>query len=863
MEAIVRILERFISPTSKLFLRPFLALALAFPAAHAAGQGLGTSGEIRGTVTDSSGAVIPGASVEIHNPVSGYQQTATTDATGQYRIANVPFNRYHMSASGKEFTQQARDVEVRSSVPVRADFTLKPGAVNYTVNVEAGSEDVIENTPSTHTDIDVQQLATKLPSLGASSALSSLVTQASPGIAADSNGFFHPLGEHADTTFSIDGQPISDQQSRIYANQISTNAIDSLEVIDGLIPPEYGDKSSLVVRTTTRSGLGLTQPTGSFSVGYGSFGTANTDFALGLGNKRFGNFLSVDGVNSGRFLDTPEFLPIHDHGNAENVFDHFDWQATQKDTLHLNLFISRSWFQVPNQYGQQAAGQDQRQQNRGFDVSGFWTRIINDNTLLSINPYVRQDRIQYFPSANPFDDLPATLASNRRLTNAGLKTDLSYVKGRHNLKAGVSVYHTFLSENFLLGITDPAFPGFLDANGNLFPGLVPFNLAAGDSPFHFVGQTDIKQEAVYLQDNISFHNFNILAGIRGDNYNGISYGHQIEPRVGVSYQINSSGTVLRLAYSRLYLTPYNENLIVSSSTGIGTGSGGLAATGIGAFGQAPLKPATRNQYNAGFQQALGKHLVIDGMYYWKYTQGDYDFDVLFNTPLTFPIQWQKSKIDGFAIRVSMPQTHGLTVYSVLGHTRDRFFNPEVGGLIFNSPINSGVFRIDHDQAFQQTTHLQYQPRKNGPWYAFTWTYESGMVAGAVPFATNTTTPVDLTGLTADQQAQIGLTCGGVVATINAPLSSCAPNALSAMLLQIPAPGTENPDKNPPRVAPRNLFDMGVGWDNIFRRDRYKTNLSFTAVNITNKVALYNFLSTFSGTHFVTPRSYTAQITFTF
>ena len=237
--------------------------------------------------------------------------------------------------------------------------------------------------------------------------------------------------------------------------------------------------------------------------------------------------------------------------------------------------------------------------------------------------------------------------------------------------------------------------------------------------------------------------------------------------------------------------------------------------------------------------------------------------MLFNTPLAFPIQWAKSKIDGFAIRVNLPQTHGITAFSMLGHTRDRFFNPEVGGLLFNTPISSGVFRIDHDQAFQQTTHIQYQPKPHGPWGGFTWRYDSGLVAGALPFATDTTTPVDLTVLTPDQQAQIGLTCGGVVATIAAPLSTCAPNALSAKLANIPAPGTENDDKNPPRIKPRNLFDVGLGWDNILRADRYKTNVNFTVVNLTNVVTPYNFLSTFSGTHFVTPRTYSAQVTITF
>jgi hypothetical protein len=82
-------------------------------------------------------------------------------------------------------------------------------------------------------------------------------------------------------------------------------------------------------------------------------------------------------------------------------------------------------------------------------------------------------------------------------------------------------------------------------------------------------------------------------------------------------------------------------------------------------------------------------------------------------------------------------------------------------------------------------------------------------------------------------------------------------------LNVPAPNTENDDKNPPRIASRNLFDLAVGDDNLFRGDRFKWSLQLTAVNLTNKVALYNFLSTFSGTHYVTPRSLAAEIGFHF
>lgn len=193
----------------------------------------------------------------------------------------------------------------------------------------------------------------------------------------------------------------------------------------------------------------------------------------------------------------------------------------------------------------------------------------------------------------------------------------------------------------------------------------------------------------------------------------------------------------------------------------------------------------------------------------------------------------------------------------------RFFPPQSAGAGAAPQTGGQPFRIDHDEKFNQTTHLQYQFGKRGPWAGGNWRYDSGLVAGALPFATDKTTPVDLSGLTFDQQAEAGITCNGVKATLTAGFSSCVPSQYSSSLVSIPAPGTENDDKNPPRIAPRNLFDITVGQDNIFRASRYKMNLDVTAINITNKYALYNFLSTFSGTHYVTPRALTAKITLNF
>ena len=291
----------------------------------------------------------------------------------------------------------------------------------------------------------------------------------------------------------------------------------------------------------------------------------------------------------------------------------------------------------------------------------------------------------------------------------------------------------------------------------------------------------------------------------------------------MSYLIAPTKTVLRIAYSHTYETPLNENLVLSSATG----AGGLAANVFGAQASVPLQPGIRNMYNAGLEQNFGSHFVFEGDYFWKYTRNAFDLDNLFTTAIFFPIEWGHSKMDGFSSKLLLRQYKGLTAYTQFGHTRARVFGPENGGLIFpdTSLPNDYVVRIDHDQAFQSTSNVQYQPRKNGPWVSFTWRYDSGIVASAIPDLASAL------ALTGDQQAQIGFYCGSQVATVNSPITTCNvpyPN-WGAKLVKIPAPGTENDDLNPARVRPRNLFNAAVGTDNLFHTERVRWTLRLEGV----------------------------------
>jgi hypothetical protein len=696
-----------------------------------------------------------------------YRNTAAaakTDAQGNFEFDNLSLTNYHATAKAPGFQAADQDLNVRSAVPLEVKFTLKIGESTTQVTV-SDAADLVETTSSTHTEMD-RELFDKLPLESESSSLSSLVTLATPGITADSNGLFHGLGDHASNSFSVDGQQITDQQSKVFSNQIPTESVQSMEVIEGAPPAEYGDKTSVVIVVTTRSGLGVTQPHGDVTASYGSFGSTNAGFDLAYGGGAWGNFISVNGMNTGRFLDGPEYQVMHDHGNQQNVFDRVDLKLSQKDTINLNLGFTRSWFQTPNSYdaenatgwtglvanngglgpnGLPVGSEDQRSKIGTYNIAPTWMRLLNTSTALTFGVSMRRDQYNYDPSRNPFADFTPdlqrqTIGQDRSLMNAAAHADVAYAKGHHDLKVGIHYGQTFLTESDSLGIVDPTFNSVcLNANGSFDlspsltnpkqctgmlqpnPGFVPLLgcydltrtalLPASDGCpnstsglYTFYGHTDIKQLALFAQDAYTRKNWTFNLGLRGETYNGITKASSVQPRLGIAYNIKPTNSVLRISYARTMETPFNENLILSS-----TGCSDAAIDAIMSITQgypcltAPLKPGTRNEFHAGLQQAFGKYVVVDGEYIWKYTDGAaFDFSVLGNTPITFPIEWSKSKIPGYAVRISVPNYHGLSAFMVFSHVSARFFEPQVSG-IGATPGGAGC-------SASTTTRISTRPR---------------------------------------------------------------------------------------------------------------------------------------------------------
>ena len=286
--------------------------------------------------------------------------------------------------------------------------------------------------------------------------------------------------------------------------------------------------------------------------------------------------------------------------------------------------------------------------------------------------------------------------------------------------------------------------------------------------------------------------------------------------------------MLRVSYARTLETPFNENLVLSSE---GCANDVLApllncTPGVSSL----LPPGYRNEFHAGLQQAFGSHLVVSGEYIWKYTHNAFDFSVLGNTPITFPIDWHNSKIPGYALHIDVPEFHNFSAYIVMSSVAARFFPPQSAG----AGATVGAERTtlphrprrkvqpDHAPAIHTapakarasglaSTGATTRARSPAPHPATTRSRTTPTAACGETSTTLGGQPaVDLSGLTADQQFQAGLT-----ATACAPLPATSALRLPRLAIQlhlinIPAPGTGNDDHNPPRIAPRNLFDVSLG-----------------------------------------------------
>ncbi len=293
-------------------------------------------------ILDVSGNNIAGVRVNLACESTHTHLEAYSDEGGIATFPSLPVGFCSAAVAADKFEPQLAKLEIKGELKT-TEIVLRPLRLKTEISVEADPGGIEIATAAAAT-IGRERLD-QLPLFNRATGFTDILTRTTPGVAADSNGFAHPLGEHADTSISLDGQPITDQQAKVFANQLNPDTIEAFTAITGAPPAEFGGKTSLVISVTTKSGLG-SKSTGFLQSDWGNLGTLNESGGWAIGSPKWGNFLAITGTRSERFLDSPESVPLHDTGNNGALFNRTDWHPQADDLIHWNALF---WpFLVPN-----------------------------------------------------------------------------------------------------------------------------------------------------------------------------------------------------------------------------------------------------------------------------------------------------------------------------------------------------------------------------------------------------------------------------------------------------------------------------------------------------------------------------------
>lgn len=795
--------------------RPLTAvLACAWLAAGSVLVAAGSSGVLTGRVADELGRPVAGATLLLSNPVSGYRQRVRSDAAGGFTFQNVPFNPYHLDTQAPGLQPAHLDVDVHSQLPLVVPVILRTeGAV---VVVEEKLR-LVEDHPSTHLDIDKSAIE-RAPSAVRSRAMESILL-ATPGFIADENGRFHFRGSHGQMTYVVDGIPVSDQLHATFSNSLDPSQVESMEVITGGISAEYGGKPVVVVNLTTKSGLGAANGfEGEASLGLARFRTAEAGFNARGGRDGFGWFVSGAASRSDRFLDPVNFENLHNHGATGRVFARFDWILGSEDTLRFSASGGRTDRQVADLLSQHQRGQDQRAATSDLNLSLAWAHLFSPSRSLDASAFFRASRAELKPGAELADgftgagvrDFPYWASQDRSLANLGLQLAFTQQWGGGNLlKAGLQRIAFPIRERFRFAVTDDTL-----ATGPADP-LYSYTPSGGGHLFRFEARIQPVLSSAFVQNDIHLGAFFLAVGLRHDSYTVADVADsQLQPRLGLSYRLDATGTVLRASYDRLLILREHENLALSLSQ---------QAWDLGPYAgtpRQPLRPEHQDSFSYGAEQQLGAAGRLMVEYWEKRSRNAGDNAQFLNTGVLFPVAADRGLFRGMNLRLDLVPQQGWSATLSLGRTRAIFQAPLVGGLQLAAPeAGPGErFLIDHDQKLSAQLGVGYE--HEGFDAQVIGRYDSGLVAA------------------------------------DPALANGNPDyAFGAAYVHRDGEGTW-------RIRPRTTWNLSLGrtWK---LPGAGRIALGLELLNATDEKGLFNFLSTFGGTHVIPPRTLAVRVKWKF
>jgi Carboxypeptidase regulatory-like domain/TonB-dependent Receptor Plug Domain len=768
----------------------FAFLFLIFTAGFAKAQT--NVGDLRLKVTDPSGAPVR-ASTIVTSDVNNFRETYSTDESGAATLKRLPYGIYTVSIVRDGFAPFSETVEIRSATPT--DFAAK-------LTITAASSSVQVNETATLIDpyrtgsinrIGTDQIENRENSLPGRS-LQDLVNS-QPGWIYEGNAVLHPRGSEYQTQIVVDGIPLQDNRSPSFGPEIEADDISSLSIFTADFPAEYGRKMGGVIEANTTHDLGDGFH-GKVVLDGGSYDTAG-GFASGQyqWNKNvFGVTASGDMTN--HYLNPVVPQNFTNKGTTGDFSVRYERDLTDRDRISLSVRHEISRYEIPNEILQQQAGQLQNGDN--FETMGIvsYQHIFSPDVIGDFRGMVRDNANDLY--SNPFST-PVIAFQHNYFREGYFKGTVAIHKKRHEIKVGVESDATYLHERFNDFITNP---------DDFDPDTPQTYSFAGDKP-------DLEQSA-FIQDEIRLGKWTISAGLRWDHCQLLVNQNAVSPRLGVGYYIPSLDIVFHATYDRIFQTPSNENLLISSSPTIVSLSDDVL--------RLPVKPSHGNYYEVGFTKGLFGQVKFDVNGYSRRVDNFADDDQLLSTAVSFPIAFDKAYIYGAEGKLEIPYWHRFSGFVSYSYMVASAYLPVTGGLFLGDDAAdaisniTGRFWVSQDQRATVRTRFRYDFTKR-LWGGVGAEYGSGL-------------PFEFEGTEADAAA------------------TTSPQVLDRI----------NFDKG--RVRPSLSIDASLGAE-LYRNEKFNMRLQADGENLNNRLNVIDFGGLFSGNAIGPARSWFLRLTTAF
>lgn len=670
------------------------------------------TGELRITVTGPDSLPLQ-ATVDVASEANQVHDELTTDDRGSLVIKRLPFGRYTVSVASSGFSTFSGLIDIDSTLPTAFPVALAVAPLQAQVEVRAGSTLVDTHSPATVERIGRDTLQTRATSLPGRVLADLVATQ--PGWLLEANGVLHPRGSEYQTQYVIDGLPMTDNRSPAFAPDMGSDAAESLTILTGGYPAEYGRKLGGVVEVATAQSARLGVH-GGLSADAGSFATAGVTGIVEYGWPHTQASVTAAGERTGRYLDPPVEENFTNDGSMRRLAGRLDHDFSVSDRFGGIVRYGRASFDVPNERVQQIAGQEQRRATR--ETAGqFSYQHFFPSAAADVRGMAR--RLGATLTSNTAS-IPIAAQQDRGFSEFYLNAAAAVHSGPHEWKVGGDLSSGRAREMFAYQLTDRAF----------FGPDVPVSFAFDDR------RRDV-EAALFIEDQLRVPGWTVNAGLRFDTYRFVVNDHAFSPRLGVAWSPTAT-LVLRASYDRAFQTPATENLLLASSPAVDVLSDQVA--------RLPVRPSRGDFVQGGISKSLAGAVRMDVTAYRRIARNFADDDVLLNTGISFPIALDRGDISGAEVTVDLPRRgrwSGSAGYALMKGTARL---PVTDGLLLGDEAGALVHMAETLPITQDERHT-FRGRAAYQIHAAAWTALAVSYGSGLPF--------EFTGTRQDATAQYG------------------------------------------------------------------------------------------------------------